>query len=223
MSNPLVYDTPAFITFLKEHPHEAAEVKFLGSIVKEGMKVIDVGANIGVTTIAIAKKIGERGSLYSFEPVPEYFDILRENLSCNGLKNVELFPLALTDQVGTVDFYQKELSSGIVPQEGVKKFKVNATTIDRFLDERKIERIDLINMDCEGAEFLVLKGAEKTLRRSKVDIFCEIHHDFLSQLGQSVGGIVEYLQRLEFEVHSVSEDLKIGNDFDKPWYIYAKK
>jgi hypothetical protein len=124
--------------------------------------------------------------------------------------------------VGRAPFYQKELSSGIVFEEGAKKFEVSTTSIDRFLSEEKIERIDLINMDCEGSELLVLKGAKETLRKNKVKIFCEIHHDFLKQLGQSVEELVQYLQGLEFQVQSVSlDDLKMGNNFEKCEYIYA--
>jgi FkbM family methyltransferase len=217
-----LYDSPAFKNFLKDNPHEAGEVKFLESIAKEGIHVIDIGANIGITTVAIAKRIRRRGMLYSFEPVPEYFKILKDNVSSNGLENVKVCELAVTDQAGRIYFYQKELSSGIVFDEGAKRFEVSTTTIDRFLSEEKIERIDLIHMDCEGSELLVLKGAKETLQKNKVKIFCEIHHDFLKQLGQSVEELVQYLQGLEFQVQSVSlDDLKMGNNFEKCEYIYA--
>jgi FkbM family methyltransferase len=219
-----LYDSPAFKNFLKDNPHEAGEVKFLESIAQEGMHAIDIGANIGITTVAIAKRIRRRGKLYSFEPVPEYSNILKENISSNGLENVKVYELAVTDQVGRVTFYQKELSSGIVFEQGAKKFEVPTTTIGRFLTAEKIRRIDLINMDCEGSELLVLRGAEETLLKNKVKIFCEIHHDFLKQLGQSVEDIIQYLHGLEFQVQSVSlNDLKVGNNFKNCEYIYATK
>jgi len=217
-----LYDSPGFKNFLKDNPHERGEVKFLESIVKESMNVIDIGANVGITTVTIARKIGRRGKLLSFEPVPEYFDILKENISSNGLENAKVYELAVTDQVGRAPFYQKELSSGIVFEEGAKKSEVSTTSIDRFLSGEKTERIDLINMDCEGSELLVLKGAKETLRKNEVKIFCEIHHDFLKQLGHSVEDIVQYLQGLEFQVRSVSlNDLKTGNNFENCEYIYA--
>lgn len=217
-----LYDSPAFKNFLKDNPHEAGEVKFLESIAREGMHAIDIGANIGIATVAMAKRIGREGKLYSFEPMPEYFNILKDNVSSNGLENVEVYELAVTDQVGRAPFYQKELSSGIVFEEGVKKFEAPTTTIDKFLNKEKIGRIDLIHMDCEGSELLALKGAKETLQKNKVKIFCEIHHDFLKQLGQSVEDLVQYLQGLEFQVQSVSlDDLKMGNNFEKCEYIYA--
>jgi FkbM family methyltransferase len=217
-----LYDSPAFKDFLKNNPHEAGEVEFLKSVAREGMCVVDVGANIGITSVAIAKRIRRVGRLHSFEPVPEYLDILKDNISSNRLGNVKVYELAVTDRVGRAPFYENESSSGIVFKEGAKKLEVSTTSIDRFLHDEKIERIDLINMDCEGSELLVLKGAKETLRKNKVKIFCEIHHDFLKQLGHSVGDIVQYLQGLEFQVESVSlNELKTSNSLEGCEYIYA--
>jgi FkbM family methyltransferase len=218
-----LYNSPDFKNFLEDNPHERGEVKLLETIVEEGMNVIDIGGNIGITTVTIARKIGRRGKLYSFEPIPEYFNILKKNISSNRLENARVHKLAVTDQVGRARLYQKDLSSRIVFEEGARKFNASTTTIDRFLDEEKIERIDLINMDCEGSELLVLKGAKETLLKNKVKIFCEIHHDFLKQLGQSIEDVVEYLQSLEFQVQSVSlNDLKMGNNFENCDYVYAQ-
>lgn len=218
------HDSPAFKNFLKNNPHERGEVNFLNLVAEKGMKAIDIGANIGISSVAIATRIGRTGTLYSFEPLPQFFDTLNKNISSNGLENVEAYEIAVTDQTGRVPFYEKGLSSGIVFEEGAEKSEVSTTTIDRFVKEKNIVRVDLINMDCEGSELLVLKGAKETLGKNKVKIFCEIHHDFLKQLGQSIEGLVEYLQSLEFQVQSVSlNDLKLGDNFDNCDYIYARK
>jgi len=217
-----LYDSPAFDSFLRENPHEAGEVEFLKSIAKKGMHAIDIGANIGITSVVIAKIIRREGRLCSFEPVPEYCGILKDNISSNGLANVKVHRLAVTDRVGRAPFFQKGSSSGIVFEEGARRLEVSTTNIDRFLYDEKMERTDLINMDCEGSELLVLRGAKETLRKNKVNIFCEIHHDFLKELGQSVDDIVEYLQGLEFQVQSISlNDLKTGSNFEDCEYIYA--
>jgi FkbM family methyltransferase len=216
-----LYDSPAFENFLKDNPHEQGEVRFLESIVEGGMNVIDIGANVGIATAAIARRIGG-GNLCSFEPVPEYFDTLRRNLSFNKLENVSVYELAVTDRVGRLNFYHKGLFSGIISEKGARRFEVSSITLDRFLSDEKIERVDLINMDCEGSELFVLGGAKQTLQKNKVNIFCEVHHDFLKQLGQSVEGLVKYLQGFEFEVQSVSlNDGERGVNFDNCDYIYA--
>ncbi len=218
-----LYDSPAFKSFPKDNPHERGETQFLESVVEEGMNAIDIGANIGITSMAIARKIGKGGKVYSFEPAPEYFNILRKNISLNGLEDVvNVRELAVTDQVGRACFCQKGLSTGIVFAEGVERFKVRTISLDRFLNEERIERIDLINMDCEGSELMALQGARETLRRNRLLIFCEIHHDFLRQLGQSVEDVVAYLQSLGFHVQGVSlDELEVGSSLEDCDYVYA--
>jgi len=218
------YDSTAFKRFLRDNPHERGEVEFLESILEEGMNAIDIGGHTGVTTVVIAKKIGGSGTLYSFEPVPEYFNILNRNIYRNGLKNVKTRQLAVSDRIGTTNFYKNNASSSIVPQAGIPGFQVDTTTIDTFLKEENVERMDLINMDCEGSELFVLKGAERTLRRNKnkIKIFCEVHHSMLRDLGISVQDLVKYLQELGLQVHSVSlTDLSIGDNFEECDYVYA--
>jgi len=213
-----IYDSPAFKAHLEGSSHERGEVEFLRLIAEEGMKAIDIGVDAGVTTVTIAKTVGERGKVYSFDPVSGHIDTLRKNLAANGLGNVSIFQMAVSDKVGTMDFY----GGSIIPKENVEKSSVKTTNLDTFLTEEKVERIDLINMDCEGSELLVLKGAGKTLKENKVKIFCEIHHGFLEKLGQSIQDIVKHLQSLGFQVYSVSlNDLSLEKELDKPEYIYA--
>ena len=133
-----IYHSPNFRRFLRDNPHEHGEVKFLESILEEGMQVIDVGGHIGVTSAVIAKRIGDRGRLYSFEPIPEFFNILKKNLSFNRLKNVKVYQLGVGDYTGRADFYENAASSSIVPQEGGKELRVNIITIDTFLKEENI-------------------------------------------------------------------------------------
>ena len=85
---------------LEGHPHERREVKLLESIVQEGMNIIDIGTNVGISTVTIAGKIGERGRPYSFKAVPKYFGIVEKNLTLNGLGNAKAFKIALTDRIG---------------------------------------------------------------------------------------------------------------------------
>jgi len=135
-----LYNSPAFKNFLQNNPHERGEVKFLKSIAEEGMNAIDIGANIGITSMSIAKRIGRRGNLYSFEPVPEYFNILEKNISSNRLENVKAYELAVTDQVGKAYFYQKGLSSGVLFEKGVDYFApdpVYRFELELHVDEEK--------------------------------------------------------------------------------------
>ncbi|MCD6505693.1 FkbM family methyltransferase [Candidatus Poribacteria bacterium] len=215
-----IYNSPAFKSYLDSSSHVRGEVEFLRLITRKGMVGMDIGGNVGVTTVTMAKEIGEEGKVYAFEPNPGNIEALKRNLAINGLKNVKLIQMAVSDKVGEVDFY----GSTIIPEEGAQRRRVKTISLDRFADEERLERVDLINMDCEGSELLVLRGAEKTLQNNDVKIFCEVHHGFLERLGQSVQDIVSYLESLGFQVYGVSlEDLSLKEEIDKPEYIFAAK
>jgi len=199
-----VYDSPLFQTGLKQDAHHYGEVTVLEAMAEPGMVVLELGSNRGVTALALAKRVGPRGEVYAFEPVPEYFAALVENLRLNGVENVRAHQFAVTDAETEVPYYKHGEGSGIVPEDGSDRIQVGTTSIDNFVRDQGIDRVDAINMDCEGAELFALRGAEETLRKDAPRIFCEIHHGYLASLGQSVNEIVEYLHALGFQVMPVS-------------------
>ncbi len=213
-----------FERYLLNHSHEAAEVRLIESLVEPSMNAIDVGANVGVTTMALSRGTGMHGQVFAFEPLPRYFRILEYNLAENRVPNAKAFRLALTDWRGKVEFYDRDFSSGIVWAEGAPQIEVPTTTIDDFVDEGRLDRLELIAMDCEGSELMALKGAEQTLRLNSLKILCEIHHGFLSSLGQSVRDIVEYLKGLDYRVQALSGmEMECAEGIDEAEYILAWK
>jgi hypothetical protein len=73
--------------------------------VKEGDVIADIGANIGLYTLAFAKRCGRSGKIYAFEPDPENFEGLRENIMLNQLQDsVELIPKAVGHENGHILF-----------------------------------------------------------------------------------------------------------------------
>ncbi|MCD6287946.1 MAG: FkbM family methyltransferase [Candidatus Hydrogenedentes bacterium] len=213
--DPFVYDSPSFRTELKEDVHHYGEVTVLEAMAEPGMTVLELGANKGVTAVALAKIVGPRGHVHTFEPVPEYYTALMENLCLNKVDNVTVHQLAVTDKESEISFYKHGEGSGIVQADDAEQIIVGTTSLDNFMAENQtLEQVHLINMDCEGAELLVFRGGKKTLLQDMPHIFCEIHHDYLSRLGQSARDIAEYLRLLGFQVVPVSvntpgEDVKL--------------
>jgi len=209
-----IYDSPSFQTQLKQDAHHHGEVRMLEAMAEPGVVVLELGANKGVTAVALAKSVGPQGQVHAFEPVPEYYAALIENLRLNEVDNVTAHQLAVTDKESQASYYKHGEGSGIVHADDAEKIIVGTTSLDNFIAEQALERIDLINMDCEGAELLVLRGGKKTLQQNAPHILCEIHHDYLSRLGQSVHDLVEYLHVLGFEavpvsVEALDKDVKL--------------
>jgi FkbM family methyltransferase len=212
----------AFRRELQKNAHHYGEVTFLESVLRPGMTVIEGGANRGVTAIAIAKAIGKKGCVHAFEPVPEYFKSLQQNVSSNKLRNMSIHNLALSDKNGSIQFYKHGEGSGITHAEEAETIQVQATTLPNFLDNHNIPKLDFINCDCEGSELLVFRKARSLLKVQAPSIFCEVHRDYLKALNQSVQDIVEFLQDLGYTVKPIQvENLNSDSDFEYCSHVYA--
>ncbi len=202
-------------------PHHAGEVKFLQSIAETGMFVIEGGSHHGATALAIAEAVGPAGRVYAFEPVPQYYAQLKENLSLCA-ENAQAYMLALGGRSGRICFYKHGEGSGITPVDGAKMIFVRATGIPEFVTRQEMPRLDLLHLDCEGSEMFVLDGARDILIEQKPRIFCEIHHEYLEELNQSVNDVVNFLERIGYDVEPVQvEDTETRTNFQDCSHIYA--
>jgi FkbM family methyltransferase len=215
----------SFRNELKEDAHSYGEVTFLETHAETGMTALDIGANKGLSTIAMAQKIGSSGTVYAFEPVPEYYRVLQSNISQNAVNNVRAFPCALGMGNGRVDYYKNGAGSGIVPQPDAANLTVDVKTLDVFAEEQGLNGIDLISMDCEGSELLVLQGGEEVLQESSsLKILCEVHRGFLKTLGHSVGQIVSWLEKRRFDVAPIFiDDLGRETNYEECTHIFASR
>ncbi len=218
------FDSPEYAAYMREHAHERGERDFLTATAGPGMVAVDAGGHRGLAACAISKVIGESGRLYCFEPIPEHRELLRDNVEANRLDNVEVVPAALGERAGSAVFYRDGDGTSIAPKPGRDRVEAEVVGLDEFFAERGLERLELLNMDCEGSELLVLKGAEQLLRTNSVHVFAEVHHGMLKALGQSVGEITGFLRDFGYRVSTVSlDDLSTGEDWETCEYIYARR
>ena len=140
--------------------YEPSTSQWIRGYLKPGMVFVDVGANLGWFTLLAARCVGAEGWVHSFEPNSVMADELRQNAALNGFSNITINELAVSDRSGTVDFPRyragEEAYGTINPRvwPGTRILgydKVRTTTLDEYVDERKIARVDLIKLDIEGA------------------------------------------------------------------------
>ncbi len=153
---------------------EYYEMQFFHSLVEENDTVIDVGANIGAVTLLAAHKL-KKGKVYSFEPTPELLIHLRENMNLNNYsKKVIIEPIAVSDQIGSCTFVtgaQSEVNHLLVKNDNKQKsITVPTTTLDYYCSTHKLNTIQVLKVDVEGAEPLVIKGAKKLFTNGAIDI-----------------------------------------------------
>jgi FkbM family methyltransferase len=144
-----------------------------GFDIQKDWLVIDIGAGLGEFTITAAKKCPD-GKVYAYEPFPESFQLLQQNLPLNNLKNIVAYPLAVGGRTETMHL---KTASGVPvlystamddDQAGKDDVFVEATTLDKIFETYEIKTCDLLKMDCEGAEYDILfHTSPSTLQRIK--------------------------------------------------------
>ncbi len=147
-----------------------AELPVLPKFVHPGDSVIDIGANFGIYTVALAGLVGPAGRVLAVEASSRAFGVLQHNVTLNGLKNVDLIQAAASDQEGQVTFFiaddlsRSSLAAGSGARESGIKEEVRAVRLDSLSVPRPVR---FIKIDVEGAEPLALRGAEGILRADR--------------------------------------------------------
>ncbi|GIL14597.1 MAG: hypothetical protein BroJett038_33170 [Chloroflexota bacterium] len=189
---------------------EEAELCALLRHAKNGIRIMDVGANIGLYTTTLAKTIGPGGRVWSFEPFPAIAAYLNKNIEANSLSNVTIVQSAVADAQGKAKFHVYPFGSDVYnslgasyrPVENIRAdstIVVDVTTLDSFANINGIEKIDMLKIDVEGAEERVLRGAEQLLHRSdRLMVLAELGVDSARQCGCSVPRTIEMMANWGF-------------------------
>jgi FkbM family methyltransferase len=131
-----------------------------------GQVVIDLGGNLGVFATRAAKRVGKAGRVIAVEPHPDNFRRLSANAARNGLTWLECVQAAAGDHEGEVPLFVHErgINHSLVRGSG-KSVTVPLRTVDGLVAERKLDRVDFLKIDIEGAVPAALRGASETLKR----------------------------------------------------------
>ncbi len=160
---------------------DTADMRLMEAKLRPGMVVWDVGSNCGQLALFFSRMAGESGRVFCFEPVPENYARLVENLRLNALTNVDTFQTALGAAEGarTFIFDPARHTMGTFSESMVKlknhedTITVPCTTLDAWAKGRPGP--SLIKIDVEGAGLEVIKGAAEVIGRYRPGIFFEIH------------------------------------------------
>ena len=156
------------------------EIRFVRKFLRPGMHAIDIGANYGLYTLSIAKRIGERGKLWAFEPTSSVAECLNESLSANKLNNTTLIQAGVSNRSGEAKLSigdNAELNSLLPtgddsdPHETVK-----ITTLDETSTDHQWQQIDFIKLDAEGEEARIIDGGKRVLEEQSPVILFELRH-----------------------------------------------
>lgn len=140
-----------------------------------GYTVVDIGANVGFYSICVSS-INPFGKIYAFEPHPQALERLKKNVKKNNIENVEIIEKAIWSKDGNINFEAHKFTVLSRIKEGQKtEFTVSSLTLDSFVEQYKIAKIDILKIDAEFAEDEVILGAESRALAITEKIVLEYH------------------------------------------------
>jgi FkbM family methyltransferase len=163
--------------------YEPIESYLFSTLIQPGWTVFDVGANVGQYSLMASTAVQSQGAVHAFEPIPQNYMRASEHITMNNLTNIQLNTFAawheetelelgqsadMTDNAGTFSVGAKVASAAIA-------FRVKAKSLDQYVSEQGVSKVNLVKMDIEGAELSALRGFQSTLKRDRPIVLMEIN------------------------------------------------
>lgn len=191
---------------------------------ENGMLSMDIGAHVGVHTIPLHQAVGQTGKVIAFEPNPIHFEKLSETIERNDIDNIELINVAVSNEAGQFELYEKEGNKGHSTLQPHPDFsyedgiEVEVISIMDFIEDRGLENIDLLKIDIEGKELDVIKGLNSRLADVSMAII-EIHGRLLDE--EAIQEVYDHLNRygsFQFiDSNPSSAEEHVGQDLNVFW------
>jgi FkbM family methyltransferase len=180
---------------------EPATIKFIRKAVKSGSTVLDVGGNIGYHALEFAKAAGQAGQVFTFEPDEKNITALRRNAALNNLTTITAMQTAVSDSNAPLKLYLSAVDNNAGAHSTVYNermlsetyVEVPSVTMDAFVREKNLTRVDCVKIDIEGAEMSVLKGMTTVLNEKRPMLIIELCAEYQNLAGYTVKQFKSYL------------------------------
>jgi FkbM family methyltransferase len=184
---------------------------FIRRVLKPGTVFVDAGAHLGEYTILASAILRSSGRVYAFEPRPDIFELLLQNVQLNHCQNVAARRTALWHERGVLEFEltpepaTSALRIGRPARAGSSVIKVQTETLDGYFGDPDMAKPSLIKMDVEGAELNVLRGGRSLLaqgaeRAPVLIVECEPAN--LARFRRSFADVYGFLRELGYGIYA---------------------
>lgn len=191
--------------------YEKKEISSIVRFLKPGMIVFDVGGNFGLHAMIFAKHIAPAGHVYTFEPLKHIYEELTRNIVFNEYANsITANNFALSNKTGREKIY---IASALGTGASSLRKRWNGANIvqycdllplDTYVKQQKINKVDFIKCDVEGAELLVFKGGIKTIEKHKPVIFFEAIPNHTKLFNYTIEEEMEFLRSFSYEFYALN-------------------
>ena len=191
--------------------YEKTERKFIKSICFEGMRVLDIGANIGYYTTLLSQEAGDNGLILALEPDLESYSYLSQTINSLKNKNVLSFRLAASNLKQRLPLYISKENRGdnrlYLNNQKRDSILVDCLTIDQLSTKTKIDSFDFIKIDVQGYEPKVFQGMQNTIKFSKnLTILTEFWPKGIVQAGSSPTEFLRSLREMKLKLFELKKN-----------------
>lgn len=192
----------------------------LKNLVRPGDTVFDVGGHHGLMAVISGRAAGASGRVVTFEPNPAARQFLEQHVALNGLGNVRVESLALSDRRGEIPFYVQTgdvtWNSTIIQEfgSGNQAIMVQTLTLDEYVDRTGCVPA-IVKVDTEGSEMLVLKGASETLKQHRPSLIMEFNPASAQAAHTTVAQYVDFLKSESYRLFVLQRNVLGYYQFDR--------
>jgi len=183
-------------------------------LLEPGDVMVDGGANIGYFSLFAARRVGKRGAVHAFEPVPATFEALSANIALNGCTTIRANRLALSRCAEELCFeIPTDTRSGaalgrlatIALRGCGPRVTVPACALDDYAASSDIAAIKLVKLDLEGSELAAIEGMQRLLAERRIAyLICELNTVLLDALGIPHSAIRQVLREYGYRCFYIS-------------------
>jgi len=206
---------------------ERLEVKFLQRFLETGDVFLDIGANIGLFSLAAAAVLKKKGHIHSFEPSVRNYEKLIENIALNNFSNVKTHNYGVSDKTGKMTLYEIDQGLGALssyaPLEGSSgAVKTEVFPLDEIITREQITKVTAIKIDVEGWEYPVIKGANDLFSKPNAPLLMvEFTDSNARSAGYSCQLVYDTLVKLGYDMYKINENLKLTAEENKSFFEYS--
>ncbi len=198
--------------FFRGHYYDLEPDLVVDAILKPGDTFIDAGANIGLISLHAASRVGPGGRVISFEPQKSCCDKIKKHIERNGIKQITLHNIGLSDRSGVLTLNVLgggSIAASFAIDEAVdgpgvrEKIEVPIARGDDLVRDQIVGNL-LIKADVEGFELYVLRGFEKTIAQYRPPILIEMEPTFLKKAGVDESDVFDFFRERDYRGYKVS-------------------
>ncbi|MBF0361105.1 MAG: FkbM family methyltransferase [Oligoflexia bacterium] len=205
--------------------YESKTANFLKNNCKRGDVVIDIGSHLGYFSVLTSKLVHDDGKVFSFEPTSATNKMQKKVIKMNKCKNIELKQAVVGKVAGKTKFYEFEdnvsVANSLVDfssdEDGKKKcIEYDLVSIDSFVVEQKLTKLDLIKIDAEGAEIDILLGGKSAFQRFRPRVAIDVHPPQIKAKGDSLEDFWKIIKTYNMTM------ISNGKKVDRLWFCSQK-